>query len=137
AVVATSGSYNDLANKPSIPTLPATVSQAEAEAGAATTARLWTSQRVRQNVPAFTYDKATIDSKIDAGGGGGGDETYPYHGSLGASNLNDVREPGLWGQSVHAEATIGRNYPFEGVPGALEVLTLNPDTTPYAITTQR
>lgn len=48
AAVATSGSYDDLSNKPIIPTLPAAVSQAEAEAGTATTTRLWTAQRVRQ-----------------------------------------------------------------------------------------
>jgi len=64
-------------------------------------------------------------------------ETYRYHGSLGTASLDDIRAPGLWGQSVAATATVARSYPVEGVPGALEVLTLNPDTTPYAITAQR
>src|SRR5690606_6051031 len=60
----TTGSYNDLSNKPAIPTLPATVSQAEAEAGTATTTRLWTAQRVRQAIAAWwqtiTLTKADV-----------------------------------------------------------------------------
>lgn len=66
ATVATTGSYNDLANKPSIPTLPATVSQAEAEAGTATTTRLWTAQRVRQSTVAYAYSKTEVDALISA-----------------------------------------------------------------------
>lgn len=71
AAVATSGSYNDLSNRPSIPAAqvnsdwtaasgiaqilnkPATIGQEEAEAGTATTVRMFTSQRVRQNVVAY------------------------------------------------------------------------------------
>ena len=49
---ATSGDAQIL-NKPSVPTLPATVSKAEAEAGTATTARLWTAERVKQAVAAL------------------------------------------------------------------------------------
>lgn len=42
------------------------VSQAEAEAGTATTSRLWSAQRVRQSNAAYTYSKAEIDTKINA-----------------------------------------------------------------------
>lgn len=66
ATVATTGSYNDLGDKPSIPTLPATVGQAEAEAGTATTTRLWTAQRVRQSTVAYAYSKTEVDSLISA-----------------------------------------------------------------------
>src|SRR5690606_30012190 len=65
ATVATTGSYNDLINKPTIPTLPATVSQAEAEAGTATTNRLWTAQRVRQAIAAW-WQTITL-TKADVG----------------------------------------------------------------------
>lgn len=84
---------------------------------------------------AYTYDKATIDSKIDAGGGGG-EETYPYHGVLTTENLNDVRESGVYGQPSTPNATPARNYPAQ-IAGALEVLVLNSDTTPFPIVTQR
>ncbi|WP_281978800.1 pyocin knob domain-containing protein [Pseudorhizobium flavum] len=56
---------------------------------------------------------------------------------LATANLNDVRTSGAYGQPVAASATVARNYPFEGVPGALEVLVLDYATTPYPITTQR
>lgn len=77
ATVATSGSYNDLSNKPSIPTLPATVTQSEAEAGTATTVRGWTSQRVRQNVAAYAQPSLISGTNIKTINGesllGGGD----------------------------------------------------------------
>jgi len=51
--VATSGAFADLADEPVLP------SQAEAEAGTATTARLWSAQRVAQAI-----------SALESGGGG-------------------------------------------------------------------
>lgn len=84
---------------------------------------------------AYTYDKETIDSKIDAGGGGG-EETYPYRGVLTTEDLNDVRESGVYGQPSTPNATLARNYP-DNIAGALEVLVLNAATTPYPIVTQR
>lgn len=63
-------------------------------------------------------------------------ETYPYRGDLGSSDLNNVREQGVWGQPTTATATFVLNYPEE-IAGALEVLTLDPNTTPYAIVAQR
>lgn len=170
ATVATTGSYNDLTDKPtissgtvtsvnvSVPTglqasggpvtssgtiaisyasgyaIPTTEKQSQwdtaygwgnhALAGYVTTAAMH----------AYTYDKATIDSKIDAGGGG--EETYPYRGVLTTEDLNDVRESGVYGQPSTPNATLARNYPAN-IAGALEVLVLNAATTPYPIVTQR
>jgi len=62
--------------------------------------------------------------------------TIPYRGPLGTRNLNDVREIGLHGQISTPDATTARNYPEE-IAGALEVLVLDPNTSPYPIVAQR
>jgi len=47
----------------------ATMGQAEAEAGTATTRRAVTAQRMRQGVAAYAYSKSEVDQKIDDAGG--------------------------------------------------------------------
>ena len=54
--------YSAIRGTPNIPTLPAEVGQAEAEAGTSGTARLWTAERVNQAIQALA----------PSGGGGGG-----------------------------------------------------------------
>src|SRR5690606_28527812 len=111
--------YDDLSNKPTIPTLPATVSQAEAEAGTATTVRGWTSQRVRQNVAAYTYDKATIDSKIDAGGITASEIKTLYESNPNTNAFTDADKSKLSivGTNAYRDATISTSSPAGGNNG--------------------
>lgn len=67
------------------------ISQAEAESGSMTTARVWSAQRVRQAI-----DKAA----------------FQINGSIAASvNLNDMLTPGLWHQGANANTSAALNYP--------------------------
>lgn len=65
------------------------------------------------------------------------EESYGMRPVLGTADLDLVRIPGLYGQAVHSEASLARNYPVEGVPGVLEVFSLDTTTTPFPVTTQR
>lgn len=78
----------------------ATVSQAEAEAGTATTSRIWTAQRVRQAIDKAAFQtNGAIASGID---------------------LDTIITPGLWHQPNTAAAVAGTNYPV-GLAGMLMV----------------
>lgn len=119
ATVATSGSYSDLSNKPTIPTLPATVSQAEAEGGSATTARLWTSQRVRQAVAAYSYSKSEVEGLIAGGGVTASEIKTLYESNANTNAFTDADKSKLTavGTNANRDATISTASPSGGNNG--------------------
>lgn len=115
ATVATTGSYNDLINKPTIPTLPATVSQAEAEAGTATTTRLWTAQRVKQAVVAAYNALTSVFGRTLASAS----DAAAARTALG---LSTVAQSGSYNDLS--------NKPSLGTAASANVTTSNVDTVP-------
>lgn len=68
STVATSGSYNDLSNKPTIPTVPALMPQAEATTGTATTQRTINAKVLKGTIDAsITTATAPLQPKLTAG----------------------------------------------------------------------
>lgn len=68
STVATSGSYNDLSNKPTIPTVPALMPQAEATTGTATTQRTINAKVLKDTIEAsVTTATNPLQPKLTAG----------------------------------------------------------------------
>lgn len=68
APIATSGSYNDLSNKPTIPTVPALMPQAEATTGTSTTQRTINAKVLKDTIDASVSTATSpLQSKLTAG----------------------------------------------------------------------
>ena len=82
-----SGNYNDLTNKPTIPTVPTNVSAFNNDAGYLTSHQSLDGYATEEYVGNYTYDKTTIDEKISEGGTF--DPTQYYNKTATDALLND------------------------------------------------